>query len=103
MYSFDYENVVIAHFEPASALFAASCLEVIFRQFHFLAGKQGVELAVQQWYVECVKAFVVVFAVFVPGGFLPVYEVVVERNLHGLDAACQQLDGQALAECGLAA
>lgn len=103
MDAFHYEHVVGQQFQPASALLAASRLEVIARQLNLLARKERVELLVEQRDVERVEALVVVVALVVLRRKLTVDEIIVQRNLHRLDAAREQLYGQTLAERCLAA
>ena len=97
------EHVVLVQMQLLPALLAHSCLEVILRQFHLLAPEEGIELLVDERDVQCMDALVVEFSVLVLRCVLTMYEVVVQRNLHGLHTAGKELYGEPLAEGRLAA
>ena len=99
----NHEHLVVVESQPASAFLAASCLEVVARKLHFLAVEEGVDLAVQQFQVQGVQMLVVVVSILVARCFLAVYEIVVERDGHRLNAVGEQLYAYALAGGCLAA
>ena len=102
MYTLYYQHVVGVHLQLFAALLAGARLEVVVRQLNLFAAEECVELFVDELKVECVDAFIVVFAVLVLRCAVAVYKVVIERNLQGLDAVGKQLYRQALAGGGLA-
>ena len=98
-----HEHLVALQAEAPAALLAAPGLEVIARELHLLAGKEGVHLTVQQGDVKRVETLEVVVARLVEGRLVAVYEVIVERDAYRAYAVGKQLDRQALACGGLAA
>ena len=83
MDTFEDEESVSVDVEAVSAFFALSCLEVIARQFYFLACQEGLELFGKEREVECFDVFVVIVAVGGEGSLVAVDEVIVEGDGDG--------------------
>ena len=101
VYSFHHKYIVFIKMKPFSALFAHTCLKVIFRQIYLFSVEERIELLVDKWDVQCVNALVIQLSVLVFGRFVAVDKVIVERYLYGFDAVGEHLDGQTLTESGL--
>ena len=88
---------MIVHLQFLSASLTLSALEVIFRQFHLLATEEGIKLLIDEFQIQGIDALVIIFATLILRSFLPIYKVIIERNLQRFQAAYCQLDRQALA------
>ena len=99
--SFHDEYFVLLELQSLAVAFLTdTSLEIVFGQCHFFTIEKLLQLLVEQIDVECIKAFVVIFSVCIAWGPFAVYEIVVERHHHRLDATSHQLDGQTFAEGG---
>ena len=92
-----HEHLMLIELQPLSALFAPTRMEIIVGQLHLLTAEEGGELVVEQLQVQRIDALVVELALLIPGRELAVHKIVVQRNLHGLDAVGEQLDGEPFA------
>ena len=103
MDALDHQHLIVVQLESATALLAASRLEVVARQFHLLAPEEGVHLLVEQRQVQGVQVFVVVVALLVAGRLVAVDEIIIQRDGYRFDAVDGQLYRQSLAGGRLAA
>ena len=97
-----HQHIVIVHLQLVAALFTLSALEIILRQFYLLTTEEGVELLVDQIEIQGIDALIIIFARSILRRFLPIYEIIIERNLERFQSVYGKLYAQTLARSGLA-
>ena len=84
-YALDDEDRPLVERQRVVVLHASSRDEVVARDVDALAAHQAPQVVVEQFEVDCLERFVVVFTVFVEGSLFAVDEVVVQRDHHGVE------------------
>ena len=102
MDAFDDQHAVTGQTQLLAVELTLSCDEIVFGDFYRLAFHQTGEVIAQKLVVDCFDIVEVVLSIWQLGGIHTVHEIVVGGKREGTKAACQQLDRQSLAECGLA-
>ena len=97
-----HQHIVIIHLQPVATLFTLSALEIILRQFYLLTTEQGIKLLVDQIKVQGIDALIIIFARSILRRFLPIHEIIIERNLERFQSVYGKLYAQTLARSGLA-
>ena len=101
MNTLHHQHLVALQLQFASTHLALSGMEVIARQFHFLAPHQRIHLIVQQFDVQCMQMLIVVVTAGIARSAFATHEIIVQRNAHRSDAVHCQVYRQSLTRGGL--
>ena len=99
MYALNEQHLVVCQFFLLARHLSLARLEIIARQLHLLAIDEGVQVIVEQFEVQGIERFVVVFAILVLGCLVAVKEIIIQRYVKRLYPVYEKLYGQTLA-CG---
>ena len=100
MDSLDHQNIVRLHLQEIPFVFPFSQFEIKPWQFHPLALKQRIHIAVEKFHIDSFQTLVIVVPVFIPRRIFPVYKIIIHRDRMRFHPVSRQLDGQAMRKCG---